>query len=208
MKPSRRMTFAPLSLPPRVRTPALGGALLAMCLSASCGVPPDDHPEGAEPESATELVAQSARVPQATRVDPATAFAGATPLLTITGRNFTPDLRVYIEGSVVTGVKVISTTQAQVALPAGVSALGKKLLRVENPLTFRGSERDDLFSLTPDPLALLSLEQSLDGQNAKLVATGDVNGNYGSPYIGWLITTCRSSDHGYRDYSAAFRSTT
>ena len=37
---------------------------------------------------------------------------------------------------------------------------------------------------------------------------GDVNGNYGSPYIGWLITTCRSSDHGYRDYSAAFRSTT
>ncbi len=37
---------------------------------------------------------------------------------------------------------------------------------------------------------------------------GDANGNYGSPYMDWLITTCRSSDHGYRDYSAAFRSTT
>lgn len=40
------------------------------------------------------------------------------------------------------------------------------------------------------------------GTPSNSVAIGDANGNYGPPYIGWLITTCRSSDHGYRDRSA------
>lgn len=157
------------------RTGALLGVLFSLCVGSGCGLPPGL--DEAETEPAVAPVAQSARVPQATRVDPATVFAGATPLLTVTGRNFVPELRVSIDGTVVPLVKLISSTQAQVQLPASINTLGKKLLRVENPMTFRGSERDDLLTLTQDPVALLPLEQSLDNENAKLVASGDVNGD-------------------------------
>jgi hypothetical protein len=142
MKRSCRMTLAPLSgFPTRLRTPgpAVGGVLLALCLGAGCGAPLDRPEEGSDPGSAGELVAQGARVPQATRVEPATAFAGASPILTITGHNFTPDLRVYIDGTFIPLLKLVSTTQAQVQLPATLTTVGKKVVRVENGLTFRGT---------------------------------------------------------------------
>ena len=97
--------------------------------------------------------------------------------MTITGRNFTPDLRVYIDGLAVTVIKVVSSTQAQVQLPATINTLGKKVVRVENGLTYRGTERDDLFSLNQDPVALQTIDQLLDAPNAKLVAAGEANGD-------------------------------
>lgn len=161
--------------PSRLRSGALPGALFSLYLGSGCGLPPELEEAGTEPAAAPS--AQSARIPQASKVEPATVFAGATPLLTVTGRNFVPDLRVSIDGTAAPLVKLISSTQAQVQLPAGINTIGKKVVRVENPLTFRGSERDDLLSLTPDPVALLPLEQGLDNENAKLVAAGDANGD-------------------------------
>ncbi|MFO0572718.1 MAG: FG-GAP-like repeat-containing protein [Polyangia bacterium] len=175
--PRRRRSLSPfMLLRARARTPVVGGAVLVACLGAGCGSPGLDEP-AADPGPGLELSAQTARVPQLVRIEPATAFAGATPILTLTGRNFTPDLRVTIDGTAVPLLKLVSTTQAQVQLPARVNTTGKKLVRVEHPLTFRGSERDDLFTLAADPVALLPLEQTLEGDSAKVVATGDSNGD-------------------------------
>lgn len=152
------------------------GALLLVSLQSGCDLPTETE-ELAAPDSPLELLAQGARIPQLTKVDPPTVFSGASQILTLTGRNFTPDLKVSVDGTAVTILRLVSTTQAQVLLPSSISALGKRLVRVENGSTFRGSDRNDLLTIVADPISLTSPEQILDGDPGKQVLSTDVNGD-------------------------------
>ena len=52
------------------------------------------------------------------------------------------------------------------------------------------------------PVAFAAAAPFTTGTFTTYNVVGDANGNYGSPHIGWFYTTCKSSDHGYRDRSA------
>jgi len=150
--------------------------ILSSLFLGACGLPSEvDAP--VEPGTPLEVLAQTARIPQLTKIDPPTVFSGALQILTLTGRNFTPDTRVYIDGTAIPVSRLISTTQLQVVFPSTITTLGKRLFRVENSTTYRGSDRSDLLTVVQDPLLLATLEQQLDGDPGKQIISSDVNGD-------------------------------
>ncbi len=152
------------------------GVALAATLHSGCDLPPDFSSE-LEPGIPLEVLAQGARIPSLTKIEPATVFSGATTTLLITGKNFSPDTRVLVDGTALPVSKLISTTQIQVTLPSSSTPVGKRNVRVESTTTFRGSERSDLLVVLADPLTLAPLEQTLDTEAAKQILAADVNGD-------------------------------
>lgn len=151
------------------------GVMLAS-LASGCDLPEDFSSE-LEPGAPLEVLAQGARIPQLTKIDPATVFSGASTTLLLTGKNFSPDTRVTIDGTAIPITKLVSTTQLQVTLPSTVNALGKKNVRVESSATFRGSERNDLLTVQADPLNLAPIEQTIENEPAKQILSVDLNGD-------------------------------
>ncbi len=171
-----KLTLSHRSLLRSVLPRTMTGAILLLSLHSGCDLPADTE-ELTAPDSPLELLAQGARIPQLNKIEPATVFSGAAQMLTLTGRNFTPDLKVYVDGTALTISRLVSTTQVQVLLPSTVNAIGKRVVRVENGSTYRGSDRNDLLSIVADPIALATLEQPLDGDPGKQVLSADVNGD-------------------------------
>lgn len=171
-----KLTLSHRSLLRSVLPRTMTGAILLLSLHSGCDLPADTE-ELTAPDSPLELLAQGARIPQLNKIEPATVFSGAAQVLTLTGRNFTPDLKVYVDGTALTISRLVSTTQVQVLLPSTVNAIGKRVVRVENGSTYRGSDRNDLLSIVADPIALATLEQPLDGDPGKQVLSADVNGD-------------------------------
>ncbi len=171
-----------------------------LCWMAACQPPPGSGPEP-EPTSADPTrEIQTARIPRITAVSPPLATNLGGTNLTITGTSFAPGAQVFIGGQPTTYAYTMSSTQILVPSVSAPAATGPVAVKVVNP-DGRQSERSDVLTLFNDTLSLVALRNSVSLSGMQVTAIADVNGNYGSTYIGWGAATCRRSNHGHRNCS-------
>ena len=129
------------------------------------------------------------------KVFPPVGPAGGGFTMSLQGTNFVADSEVRVAGAVIADPILRSPAELQITLPPGVGPIGPVAIEIRNPDGLSVA-REDLFSYG-------SVLERLVGGNPWSVVSADVNGNYGSSYIDWSITTCRSWNHGSLNRSAS-----
>ena len=74
-------------------------------------------------------------------------------------------------------------------------------MRRETPSASAAFDSDSVSVLLATSTGFATAVSYPTGKAPAGLTLADVNGNYGSTYIGWRDATCRRSNHGYRNRS-------
>lgn len=107
--------------------------------------------------------------------------AGGTQL-TITGTGFLTGARVTVGGAACGAVTVVDDTSITCITPAKAATCGAVAVIVTNP--DNQSAMSNEFSYAPRIFALAGGSNIVNGAGSRSAVVADVNGNYGSTYIG------------------------
>lgn len=152
----------------------------------ACQPPGDADAVAADAEgepNAGGFLAQSARVPRITAVNPPLCSNQGGVQLTLTGTSFQPGTQVYIGGQPALATYYQSSTRLTAHLGSKPMPVGPVTLRIVNP-DGRQSERSDLLKTFNDNVSFVPLRSTLPiNGNGQSFTVADLNGDGRQDFI-------------------------